>query len=540
MNSLFGDLGIFSGMMPVMDEKEKQPKKKTEKKEGSSKPVKKLEEQKYKAPLKILFDSTSLIELNDDKEYTDTDLFKEIDKIKNLNIFEKYKDQFSLKKIKADTYLIRPSNQAKYEKGDSGNKILLEDVKELALLFGDTEEKITAETVKEKLKELYKVDVDLYLIEDTYIPIPVNNKKNSENIKYPLRITALTMYGQILEFTKDDCEEFYESEEEQESLLPVSENEDSNVSKDVLVKILKSFFPDYADDLSFTYDENENVIQVMHKRGEEAALDPKTATKKEETYPTNATLSLIFTKYELSPDMFSGKKEVTKKEILNYIRKLGYIEYSPERTEIRYEKKENLIIPLIKSAKRGYYLDDNEAYRKEDTELMYICASKNENTENNKLIYHLPKVPFHLFKEIIYFFWDVYVFKGTEAAVQLYYNKKDNEYEIYIPEQEVTKTHVTFKRDIRRETDSNLILAAEIHSHGNYGAFWSAEDDREEVAHRIYGVIGDLKSFSYDKKHIKVRGATGGYHVVVNPNEIFEFPLKICDFHCAMDKITFR
>ena len=32
MNSLFGDLGIFSGMMPVMDEKEKQPKKKTEKK----------------------------------------------------------------------------------------------------------------------------------------------------------------------------------------------------------------------------------------------------------------------------------------------------------------------------------------------------------------------------------------------------------------------------------------------------------------------------------------------------------------------------
>ena len=59
MNSLFGDLGIFSGMMPVMDEKEKQPKKKTEKKEGSSKPVKKLEEQQYKAPLKILFDSTS-------------------------------------------------------------------------------------------------------------------------------------------------------------------------------------------------------------------------------------------------------------------------------------------------------------------------------------------------------------------------------------------------------------------------------------------------------------------------------------------------
>lgn len=70
-------------------------------------------------------------------------------------------------------------------------------------------------------------------------------------------------------------------------------------------------------------------------------------------------------------------------------------------------------------------------------------------------------------------------------------------------------------------------------------AFWSDEDNREEVAHRIYTVIGDLEHFRYDKNHIRTRGATGGYHVVISPDVIFEFPKEIDDYHEAMNRINF-
>lgn len=536
MNNLFGDLGIFSGMMPVMDEKEKSPKKK----ENASKPAKKVEEDKYKGPLKLLFDSISSIEIEEEREFTKTELFEKIDKIKELDLFKKSKEEFSVRKIKEGIYHIRPVLKAKYAKGDSGRAVLIQNLLEVKEIMGEKEEAYTAELIIQKIKELYKVDAELYLIGETYIPVPIKKADSIENIKFPLNITSLTMMGQLIEFTREDCSEFEETKEEQESLIPDNTNSDSKISEKTVIKMLSSLFPDYADTLSFGYDSKENVLQVMHKGLDESSTLQKASVKKEETYPSNATVSLIFTKYELTPELFNGKKEITKKEILNYIRKLGYIEYSPERTEIQYEKKDNLIIPLIKSAKRGYFLEDTSEYRKEDTELMYICARKSPfSNEEEQFEYHLPKIPFRLFKEIIYFFWDVYIFKGTEAAAQIFYNRVEEEYEIYIPYQSVTTSHVTFERDPRRETDPNLILAVEIHSHGRYMAFWSDEDNREEVAHRIYTVIGDLEYFRYDKNHIRTRGATGGYHVVISPDVIFEFPKEVDDYHEAMNRINF-
>ena len=129
MNNLFGDLGIFSGMMPVMDEKENSPKKK----ENASKPAKKVEEDKYKGPLKLLFDSISSIEIEEEREFTKTELFEKIDKIKELDLFKKSKEEFTVRKIKEGIYHIRPVLKAKYEKGNFGRAVLIQNLLEFVL-----------------------------------------------------------------------------------------------------------------------------------------------------------------------------------------------------------------------------------------------------------------------------------------------------------------------------------------------------------------------------------------------------------------------
>ena len=120
------------------------------------------------------------------------------------------------------------------------------------------------------------------------------------------------------------------------------------------------------------YDEEAKVIVIGHKNNQ--SVQKAAATVKEELYPTDASVSLIFTKLQLTSSMFGGKKEITKKELLKHIAK-QYPEYSPERTELIYDKKQKLIIPSFKSGKRGsYFLNDNEEYRLEEPPIMRITA----------------------------------------------------------------------------------------------------------------------------------------------------------------------
>ena len=215
---------------------------------------------------------------------------------------------------------------------------------------------------------------------------------------------------------------------------------------------------------------------------------------------------------------------------MKYIGK-QYPEYSAERTEITYDKKANLILPILKSGKRGAYeLNDVDEYRYEDTDLMSVCAIKEEPDKygcvHGIVYYHLPRIPFSILTEIMHFFWDVYVCRGTEAIAQIFYRRETKEYEIHYPKQVATVGSVDFTRDPEKEASPLTIPVMEIHSHGAFTAHWSATDNMEELAHRLYAVVGEIPHFRYDNAHIRVRAATGGYYVQLDINEIFELPTK--------------
>jgi hypothetical protein len=341
-------------------------------------------------------------------------------------------------------------------------------------------------------------------------------------------------------------EEDYQTMTEATSFSEENEGEDTEeagndkISENVIESYLKTLFPDYSEDLAYAVNEDDNSIQIQHKD----VFGNTTSTpgaKKETTYPTDATISLVFTKLELTPALFDGKKEVTAKDIIRYLGK-KYPEYSPERTELQYDQKRKLIMPILKSGKRGYDLQDTEEYRLEDSPIMKVRANK----YGEKFLgcvpgdfqFHLPKIPFSVLKEIMGFFWDVYVFQRTEAIAQIYYDLVSETYEIYIPEQTASPSDVEFQRNTAMEHDEGKLLVMEIHSHGSYSPVWSETDNQDEISHRLYCVVGNLQDFRYDPSHIRVRAATGGLHVLVNPDLVFAFPETLVDFNPDLIKVN--
>ena len=118
-------------------------------------------------------------------------------------MFKKSKEEFTVRKIKEGIYHIRPVLKAKYEKGNFGRAVLIQNLLDVKEIMGEKEEAYTAELIIQKIKELYKVDAELYLIGDIYIPVPIKKADSIENIKFPLNITSLTMMGQLIEFTRE-------------------------------------------------------------------------------------------------------------------------------------------------------------------------------------------------------------------------------------------------------------------------------------------------------------------------------------------------
>jgi len=564
----FGDLGIFGNMVmmesdePKKEDKKKKAAKSKEKKDSSKA---KTSVTKYKAPLKVIFDSTGSVEITEEKEYTKEELLGQIASLSGISLFETEKEKFALTNVKGNIYIVRPSYSASYEKGSDGKKLLLSEVQELVTLTEPNEEgNFEVEAVKNYIKETYGMEVKMYLVGDTYIPVPKTSKNDPvDDMKFPVKITALTLFGEMIELEEEAYKEFKEEalksgevaenkrneddeedDEPEASFLPVEKpKKKEKVLSSVIEKILITFLPDYADDLVFNYTAESNLLQVMHKSVNSNASPAPASVKKEDTYPSDVTLSILFTRFELNSSMFGGKDKITKKDVVKFLSKT-YPEYSMERTVLEYDEKKKLLIAVPKSGKRGAYsLEEDEIFRRECSEMMDIEVSDKTAGRDMRGCYpgtvnfKLPKIPFKILQECLIFFWSVYVCKKTEAIAQIFYNKEEGEYEVYFPLQYTSSAGVEFERDLRRETDENLIQVMEIHSHARFSAFWSGTDNSDEKAHRLYGVVGNIPEFYYDNKHIMVRGATGGYHVRVALGDVFEFPTDLKEVHCALDRV---
>lgn len=531
--SLFDDyeeLGIFS---EVAEKKSKAEKKTPKKGKGKTAASTTKKAASYKGPFRVVFDSVESVDISAG-EYSEKEVFKKVQELSGISLFAE--EHFVLLKLTEGIYYMTPKSQRILLKGgETAKKVLYKEIKEISEFLNE-EETPEEKTLKTKVEQLALwflknagKEVSFAECGDTLVPLSSVERDNVrvEEVRFPITLSSL-IFDENIEISKEEYEEF------------VGELADSKLTLENLKKLVCAMYPDFPDlMLTMFPQDKENPeegsrLMVCHKRAILASSKPK-----EKMYPTDATISLIVTRIPLSPEMFEGKKEITQKEVIRFLEK-DYPEYSSERTELQYDEKKKLIIPLLKSGKRGageYELWENELYRFESSEIMTVHAEKGE-LGAGKFIFRLPLIPFSILQDCIHFFWCVYIFQKTEAIAQIFWDRKKRTYEIFIPEQYCTSSYVRFDRDVDMEYAPDKLLVMEIHSHGGYQAFWSHTDDEDEVSHRLYGVVGDLPFFGFDFEHIKVRASTGNYYVVIPATNVFQFPKKVEEFHPYLNRVN--
>lgn len=573
MNDM-GGLGLFDffGMdAPIASADSKEKKKKdTGKKKSSTKTsdTKKVEIL-YKTPLHIVFDSMPVMEIEEMGTLTKEKLLAVVWDRLNLSCFTEHNEDFLLTELCKDSvYRLTPAYKCRVAKGASGTQLLLNQLSDLFSLMQPSEGLVhSVKDVTDYIREQYHVDTELYLIGSVYIPVASGSSVSGKlsDLHFPFRVNALTLDGESLEITEEDYLSFLEKQESEESEnVPIEEEDNTeedledppesadtdkknDIRRELLLKMLQLYFPFMGEKLDFSVNKADNSIQIHFLS---ITSNSMTTNKKEETFPTNAQVDLLFRKIDLTPEMFGGVAEVGKKEILRVLQK-DYPAYSPERTHLTYDKKHNCIIPILQSGKRGndriydpdrkYYLEDSYNYRKEISPLMSICVNKRHD-ESEKLFsdlvdLYLPKIPFTILKELVEFFWYVHVVHNTEAYAEVYYNVLADSYQVHIPYQRVSESEVHPEYDPLPENRYELIKVMEIHSHNTYPAFWSSTDNASEQSHMLYGVIGSLDRFRFNRENIIVRAGTGGYHVQMDISDVFQFPQVESEIHPDLCKI---
>jgi PRTRC genetic system protein A len=148
----------------------------------------------------------------------------------------------------------------------------------------------------------------------------------------------------------------------------------------------------------------------------------------------------------------------------------------------------------------------------------------------------LPRIPSDLLVKIVTFFRS-YMSDDfeREVLVNIYWDALNAEYVVDAPEQIVGKASVESHENIDFAND-RYIHFMDVHSHNSMKAFFSAIDDKDEKATRLYTVIGNLHEYFPD---IKTRLSNGGKFWNIDPGEVFElvarpFPVE------WMSKVHFR
>lgn len=135
----------------------------------------------------------------------------------------------------------------------------------------------------------------------------------------------------------------------------------------------------------------------------------------------------------------------------------------------------------------------------------------------------LPPMPFPLFTEILSFFRH-YMKTGqeTEVMVHAYWDKKKQEYRISVPMQTVSKASISVVIPPEEALDAERYLhVADIHSHNSMPAFFSSTDDKDELATRVYMVVGRLTERT---AQVSTRISVGGRFVPIDMRLVVDVP----------------
>ena len=132
----------------------------------------------------------------------------------------------------------------------------------------------------------------------------------------------------------------------------------------------------------------------------------------------------------------------------------------------------------------------------------------------------LPRIPREVTERVISFFRSFMDEDAEyEALAFLYWDRRDEDFVVFIPQQRATKVSVYANLTDNCLPEERYLHYADIHSHNSMEAKFSAVDDRDEKATRLYIVIGRLNRLY---PSVSARISCGGTYLPVAPELVME------------------
>ena len=323
-----------------------------------------------------------------------------------------------------------------------------------------------------------------------------------------------------------------------EAALAQANQKQAEKDKSGLVQKLPIF--SYANAKEDIVDTSKTFDELRNEKAEDfPELDDATAVSWKMTYGT-------ITKTVTTPKkttIASLKKQIEEsKEFMDCLKKAkGEVECKviPSVTAKKkgivasYKGVANSLEEAVSSGKQIVFVpsSDGRIYEVRKNQIGTFIAEADSVSLFSKVragfIPALPKIPYSILSEIIAFFKTFVTEKSeNEAMANIYWSFEEEKYRVHVPKQTVTKASVdTNLPDIDEE---KFLLVMEVHSHNTMGAVFSRTDDKDEIATRLYTVIGRLDKVFPD---MTTRISVGGKHLVIDPAIVFdgiggEFPEK--------------
>lgn len=171
-------------------------------------------------------------------------------------------------------------------------------------------------------------------------------------VDLPVEVCVLQSGLKKLTFTAEDFKEESDEDEEGEAApAPVTK-----ASAYELEKKLEERVPDFKNGLRLASCVKDGKTTAYVVRYEAKSAGPVTAAKKEATYKVGEGLviSLLFKRYNTTSADFSGKTEVTVKDIAGYLRSQGELEYEDDKTQVvNYNEEKNTVVVAFRGGTKG-------------------------------------------------------------------------------------------------------------------------------------------------------------------------------------------
>ena len=185
------------------------------------------------------------------------------------------------------------------------------------------------------------------------------------------------------------------------------------------------------------------------------------------------------------------------------------------------------------SSRVSYAIFDDGVYlrREEPVGIFTIPRVKQDYTKMGSAVgngvssfeFKLPKIPVTVLNNIIEYFREVKDSIKSEVYISIYWNLITKDYFLHVPPQKVAGASVNFSHSPEIFNNPDYVIVADIHSHVDMGAFFSGQDLKDEIASRLFGVIGKL---SQPEPAKVIRAASNGKEIPLTYEDVFDYEVE--------------